>query len=113
DAAFMATMIPKGLGAAVLASVPAQQGMPGGEVIQSVVFAIILCSTLFATLLTFLVDRTALAAVYAFVFRLLGLGRGAAGEAVLPEIPATDSPRPTSPRPKRRRNRRRPKADLG
>lgn len=114
DAAFMATMIPKGLGAAVLASVPAQQGVPGGEVIQSVVFAIILCSTLFTTLLTFLVDRTALADAYAFLFRLLGLGRGAAtGETFPTENPAADLPRPASPRPKRRRNRRKPKADLG
>ncbi|MBK7939030.1 MAG: cation:proton antiporter [Lewinellaceae bacterium] len=53
DAAFMAAMIPKGLGAAVLASLPAQQGVPGGEVIQSVVFSIILCTTLLTTVLTF------------------------------------------------------------
>mgnify|MGYP001299675588 CR=1 FL=1 len=73
DAAFMAVMIPKGLGAAVLASLPAQQGVAGGEIIQSVVFSIILCSTFFTTILTFLVDKTWLSVVYVWIFRLLGL----------------------------------------
>lgn len=75
DAAFMATMIPKGLGAAVLASLPAQQGIEGGEIIQSVVFSIILCSTLLTTVLTFLVDKTLLANVYGWLFKMMGLGR--------------------------------------
>ncbi len=75
DAAFMATMIPKGLGAAVLASLPVQQGIPGGEIIQSVVFSIILCSTLFTTILTFLVDKTIVSDVYEWIFRVSGLGK--------------------------------------
>lgn len=75
DAAFMATMIPKGLGAAVLASLPVQQGIPGGEIIQSVVFSIILCSTLFTTILTFLVDKTIVSNVYEWIFRVSGLGK--------------------------------------
>jgi len=75
DAAFMATMIPKGLGAAVLASLPAQQGIPGGEMIQAVVFSIILCSTVYTTILTFLVDKTLVSNVYQWIFRLMGLGR--------------------------------------
>ncbi len=75
DAAFMATMIPKGLGAAVLASLPVQQGIPGGEIIQSVVFSIILCSTLFTTVLTFLVDKTWISNVYEWIFRVSGLGK--------------------------------------
>lgn len=80
DAAFMAAMIPKGLGAAVLASLPAQQGVPGGEVIQSVVFSIILCTTLLTTVLTFLVDKTWLSNLYEWIFHLTGLGRQKAGE---------------------------------
>ena len=75
DAAFMAVMIPKGLGAAVLASLPAQQGVAGGELIQAVVFSIILSSTLFTTILTFLVDKTFVSSVYEWLFRMLGLGR--------------------------------------
>ena len=75
DAAFMATMIPKGLGAAVLASLPAQQGIEGGEIIQSVVFSIILSTTLLSTVFTFLVDKTWLANVYEWIFKTTGLGR--------------------------------------
>jgi NhaP-type Na+/H+ or K+/H+ antiporter len=77
DAAFMACMIPKGLGAAVLASLPAQQGVPGGEIIQSVVFSIILCSTLLTTILTFLVDKTFVSRVYEWLFSISGLGKSA------------------------------------
>src|SRR3990170_7429303 len=36
DASLMAVMIPKGLGAAVLASVPLQEGVVGGELIQAI-----------------------------------------------------------------------------
>jgi NhaP-type Na+/H+ or K+/H+ antiporter len=75
DASYMATMIPKGLGAAVLASLPAQQGVEGGEIIQSVVFSIILCSTVLTTILTFLVEKTFISQVYGWVFKLTGLGK--------------------------------------
>ncbi len=74
DAAFMAVIIPKGLGAAVLASLPLQKGMPGGEIIQATVFSIILCSTLFTTIFTFLVDKTPVSLLYEWIFRLSGLG---------------------------------------
>jgi potassium/hydrogen antiporter len=75
DAAFMAVMIPKGLGAAVLASLPIQQGVEGGEVIQSIVFSIILCSTMLTTILSFLIDKTWLSKLYEWIFRMTGLGR--------------------------------------
>jgi len=75
DASYMATMIPKGLGAAVLASLPAQQGVAGGEIIQSVVFSIILCSTVLTTVLTFLVEKTFFSSIYGWIFKMLGLGR--------------------------------------
>jgi potassium/hydrogen antiporter len=80
DAAFMAAMIPKGLGAAVLASLPVQQGIPGGEIIQSVVFSIILCTTLLTTVLTFLVDKTHVSSVYGWIFGMMGLGKSEQGE---------------------------------
>jgi NhaP-type Na+/H+ or K+/H+ antiporter len=81
DASFMAAMIPKGLGAAVLASLPVQQGVEGGEIIQSVVFSIILCSTMLTTVLTFLVDKTFLSSVYGWIFKLTGLGKPKANKA--------------------------------
>jgi NhaP-type Na+/H+ or K+/H+ antiporter len=58
DAALMAAMIPKGLGAAVLATVPVQMGITGGDVMQTVVYSIILTSTVLTTVMVFLVDRT-------------------------------------------------------
>ncbi|MCC7245929.1 MAG: cation:proton antiporter [Saprospiraceae bacterium] len=75
DAAYMAVMIPKGLGAAVLASLPAQKGVEGGQTIQSIVFSIILCTTLMTTILSFLVEKTWLSNVYEFIFKMMGLGK--------------------------------------
>jgi NhaP-type Na+/H+ or K+/H+ antiporter/lipopolysaccharide export system protein LptA len=73
DAAYMSVLLPKGLGAAVLASLPAQQGVPGGELIQSVVFSVILCTTLLSTLMTFMLQKTALQRVYRWIFTSFGL----------------------------------------
>lgn len=53
--------------------IPAQQHVPGGETIQSIVFSIILCATLLTTMLTFLVDKTWLSNIYELIFRLTGL----------------------------------------
>lgn len=41
DATVAAVMVPKGLAAAVLASVPAQQGLAGGEVLRDLAFAVV------------------------------------------------------------------------
>lgn len=105
DAAYMAGMIPKGLGAAVLASLPAQQGVEGGEIIQSVVFSIILCSTVLTTTLTFLLERTFFARFYSWIFRLLGLGRNGGdtepNAAETPEV--AEAEMPETPKPKRRK----------
>jgi NhaP-type Na+/H+ or K+/H+ antiporter len=87
DAAFMAVMIPKGLGAAVLASLPAQQGIPGGEVIQSIVFSIILTSTFLTTIFSFLIDKTLLSVVYVWIFRAMGLRQAAPEVLPLPAEP--------------------------
>lgn len=57
DALLMAAIVPKGLAAAVLASIPLQQGLKGGEFIQSVVFSVILFSILITSLLIFLLDK--------------------------------------------------------
>ena len=51
DKVFMSGIVPKGLAAAVLATIPLQQGLPGGEVIQNIVFAVILFSITFTSIL--------------------------------------------------------------
>ncbi len=56
DAAITSTMVPKGLAAAVLASLPRQAGVPGGEIVQDVVFSVVLLSIVLTAALVFLVD---------------------------------------------------------
>lgn len=51
DKVFMSGIVPKGLAAAVLATIPAQQGLPGGELIQNIVFAVILFSIILTSIL--------------------------------------------------------------
>lgn len=91
DAAFMAAMIPKGLGAAVLASLPAQKGVEGGDIIQSVVFSIILCSTFLSTILTFLIDKTFVSSIYCWLYKIMGLGKSEPSAAT-ETAPVAESP---------------------
>lgn len=69
DVTRMAAMAPKGLAAAVLASLPLQQGVPGGELIQNCTYAVVLFSVTITSLLVFLQDRTAVGAFYRFLFK--------------------------------------------
>jgi len=68
DATRIAVLAPKGLAAAVLASIPSQRGLLGGELIQNVVYAIILFSIVLTALLVFLQDRTPVGRLYALLF---------------------------------------------
>jgi len=72
DASMLAIVIPRGLAAAVLASIPFQQGMEGGDIIQNVAYAIILISIIITSLLVFLVDKTRFSRFYAWFFSNLG-----------------------------------------
>ncbi|TET67480.1 MAG: hypothetical protein E3J40_03200, partial [Dehalococcoidia bacterium] len=51
DASIMAIMVPKGLAAAVLASIPFQQGVIGGELIKNVTYGVVLLSIVMTSLL--------------------------------------------------------------
>jgi NhaP-type Na+/H+ or K+/H+ antiporter len=51
DKMFMSGIVPKGLAAAVLATIPVQQGLPGGDIIQNIVFAVILFSITFTSIM--------------------------------------------------------------
>jgi NhaP-type Na+/H+ or K+/H+ antiporter len=72
DASLMAALAPKGLAAAVLAAIPAQQGWVGGDFIQELSYALILFSILGASVLVFLIESTAVGRVYARCFRGFG-----------------------------------------
>ncbi len=72
DASMLAVVIPRGLAAAVLASIPFQQGMPGGDIIQNIAYAIILISIIVTSLLVFLIDKTKFKRFYSWFFSNLG-----------------------------------------
>ncbi|MDD5647922.1 MAG: hypothetical protein PHY03_03205, partial [Dehalococcoidia bacterium] len=57
---------------AVLASIPFQQGMDGGEIIQNTAYAIILISIIITSLLVFLIDKTRFKNFYSWFFSNLG-----------------------------------------
>jgi potassium/hydrogen antiporter len=72
DASLAAIMSPKGLAAVVLASMPLEQGIPEGHMLQSVTYSIVFLSIVLTSALSFLVERTALAKFYAVLFRNFG-----------------------------------------
>ncbi|MBV9265105.1 MAG: cation:proton antiporter [Acidobacteriaceae bacterium] len=72
DAAFVAIMSPKGLAAVVLASIPLEQHLPGGETLRDVTYVVVFLSIVFTCVLSFLLERTALARLYALPFRHFG-----------------------------------------
>ena len=57
DKVFMSGIVPKGLAAAVLATIPVQRGIPGGETIQNIVFAVILFTIIFTSILVPVLDK--------------------------------------------------------
>jgi cell volume regulation protein A len=57
DASVAAVMAPKGLAAAVLASVPLQAGFAGGADIEAFSYAVVLCSIVTTSALVFLIGR--------------------------------------------------------
>jgi NhaP-type Na+/H+ or K+/H+ antiporter len=68
DAAVMAVMEPKGLAAAVLASLPLQAGIAAGQTIQDVTYIIIFYSILVCSILIFLMERTRFGQIYPKLF---------------------------------------------
>lgn len=57
DKMFMSGIVPKGLAAAVLATIPVQRGIAGGEMIQNIVFAVILFSIIFTSILVPVLEK--------------------------------------------------------
>lgn len=64
DASRMAALAPKGLAAAVLASIGVEQNLPNASLVQSLVYSVILFTIILATVLVFLQDRTAIGRLY-------------------------------------------------
>jgi potassium/hydrogen antiporter len=72
DAAIVAVMEPKGLAAAVLASLPLEAGIAAGQTIQDVTYIVIFFSILACSILVFLLERTAFAKYYQKLFWSFG-----------------------------------------
>jgi potassium/hydrogen antiporter len=72
DASLAAIMSPKGLAAVVLASMPLEQQIPEGHMLQSVTYSIVFLSIVLTSALSFLIERTVLAKFYAVLFRNFG-----------------------------------------
>ncbi|HCJ67237.1 MAG TPA: sodium:proton exchanger [Elusimicrobia bacterium] len=68
DASLASVIVPKGLAAAVLASLPLQAGIEKGVIMQDVTYAVILFSIIATTILTFLIEKNILQKPYSSVF---------------------------------------------
>ena len=77
DVSVMAVMVPKGLAAVVLATIPLQQGIIGGEIIKNVTYGVVLFSIVLTSFLVLLLEKTKLPDLYAWVLStgISGLGR--------------------------------------
>jgi cell volume regulation protein A len=76
EASVMAVMVPKGLAAVVLASIPLQQGVAGAEIIKDITYAVVLFSILLTSFLVILLEKTRLSDLYALVLSPRGPGAG-------------------------------------
>lgn len=73
DKTIMATMVPKGLASAVLANLPLQAGMPGGELIRDLTYAVILTSiVLTSVMIPLLTKFRGVAGFYGAIFNSNG-----------------------------------------
>ena len=68
DKAVISTMIPKGLGAAVVATLPFQSGVAEGETIRAICFAMILFTTVFTVLFFFLINKGITMPIYRLIY---------------------------------------------
>jgi len=78
DAAIVAVMEPKGLAAAVLATLPLEAGVASGQAIADITYIVIFFSILICSVMVFLLERTAFARVYRKLFWSFGKETGTA-----------------------------------
>lgn len=68
DVSLAAVLVPKGLAAAVLASMPLQQGMASGQLIESATYSVVLFSMVLCSILVLLLEKTSLLGFYCLMF---------------------------------------------
>lgn len=89
DLTIMSTMVPKGLAAAVLASLPLQYGLPGGEMIRDLTYAVILTSIVLTSILIPVLEKVP--AVSAFYGAIIRKGRRVRTRAITREVSKSDA----------------------
>lgn len=67
DISIISVMVPKGLAAVVLASIPLQQQVVGGELIQNITYSVVLLSIVITSFLVLLLDKTRLPDLYGWI----------------------------------------------
>ncbi len=67
DVSVISVMVPKGLAAVVLASIPLQMGVVGGETIQNITYGVVLFSIVATSILVLLMEKTPLPRLYAWM----------------------------------------------
>ena len=84
DASLVAILGAKGLAAVVLASLPLEQHVLGGKTMQSITYCVVFMSIVFTSLLSFLIERTAISQAYAWIFRAFAADKPVPVEATDP-----------------------------
>ena len=67
DISIASVMVPKGLAAVVLATIPLQQQVVGGETIKNITYGVILISIVMTSLLVLLIEKTKLSDLYGWI----------------------------------------------
>ena len=88
DVSMAAVMVPKGLAAAVLAAIPLQQGIAGGDLIEGVTYSVILFSIILCSILVFLLEKTNVMKLYCWMFPEFKKGGEAPTEDKPPVTPS-------------------------
>ena len=60
-------MVPKGLAAVVLATIPLQQQVAGGETIKDITYGVVLISIVMTSFLVLLIEKTKVSGLYAWI----------------------------------------------
>ncbi len=70
DRTIVSIMVPKGLAAAVLASIPFQMGIESGEMIRDITYSVVLLSITITSILVYLVEKVGwVAGLYGYIHR--------------------------------------------
>jgi len=73
DLSVIAVMVPKGLAAVVLASIPMQQGIAGGDVIKNITYGVIVFSIVLTSIMVLFLEKTGFPVLFAKILTPLRL----------------------------------------